>query len=595
MVIKSRRDFLVASALTVSSFVVSTGFTGCQYEDISKASFDHGVASGDPLSDRVIIWTRLTPKEDVDFLNVFFEVATDENFENLVRPKESAKVTKESDFTLKVDFQNLDANTKYYYRFSLGNTYSPIGRMKTLATDAVAQVKLAVFSCANYPNGHFNAYNEAAQLQDLDATLHLGDYIYEYGMFESDGVTPAYATTHAQEYNRVLPEDNNTELLTLEDYRKRYALYHTDAGLQAIHAAAPMIAIWDDHEVANDAYKDGAQNHNDGEGDYTERKLAALQAYFEWLPIRPLIEGDTQTIYRSFAFGDLLTLHMLDTRIIGRDVQLSYNDFPELFAGDSSNFIAALSDPSRTMLGNEQTTWLQSQLAQATTTWDVLAQQVLMGRMLLPAELLGVIAQLENADEASKPVLLQQLNVSLTELYTIKMRINAGDPSVTPQEMARVYTAVPYNLDAWDGYGYNREVLLQTVAHMGKNLIVLSGDTHNAWANELYMLDGNYEPTIPVGVEFATTSVSSPGMEEYANLTDLNSAVQFETVIVELIENLKYFNANNRGFMNMTFTHDDATAEWTFLDSLASTEYEVLQERSKKLKTLVGNPTIVPA
>ncbi|HFU74276.1 MAG TPA: alkaline phosphatase, partial [Helicobacteraceae bacterium] len=452
MAIQSRRDFLVASALTIGSFVVSTGFSGCKNKTQSKATFEHGVASGDPLIDRVIIWTRLTPSNNINTLNVFYEVALDEAFENLVRPQESATVYKENDYTLKVDFQNLDPNTHYFYRFKVGNTYSPTGRMKTLPIGATSQVKLGVFSCANYPNGHFNAYQEAAQLSDLDATLHLGDYIYEYGMFESDGVTPAYATKHAADYGRELPSDNDTELLTLNDYRKRYALYHTDPGLQAIHAACPMIAVWDDHEVANDSYKDGAQNHNDGEGDYTQRKLAALQAYFEWLPIRPVMENDTETIYRSFTFGDLVNLHMLDTRIIGRDIQLSYSDFPELFQGDSSAFITALSDSNRSIMGNDQTLWLQQQLGASSTTWDVLAQQVLMGRMLLPAELLGLIGQLDHASESDKPQLLAQLNALVTELYTIKMRMNEGDPSLTPQEIARVSNALPYNLDSWDGY-----------------------------------------------------------------------------------------------------------------------------------------------
>ncbi|MBN2894603.1 MAG: alkaline phosphatase D family protein [Campylobacterales bacterium] len=252
-------------------------------------------------------------------------------------------------------------------------------------------------------------------------------------------------------------------------------------------------------------------------------------------------------------------------------------------------------DTNRSIMGQSQTLWLQGQMAASVATWQVLAQQVLMGRMMLPAELLLVIAQLEHASGDTKTALLTQLATMLTELYTIKMRLDMGDPSVTDAEKARLSTVVPYNLDAWDGYGYNREVVLQTAATLGKNLIVLSGDTHNAWANELKMFDASYQPTIPVGVEFATTSVTSPGMEEYAGLTTDAAAQQFETVITAIIDDLNYFNANNRGFMTVTFTHEAAQAEWVFVDSNATTAYTTLPARGKKLKTLKGTHTIIPA
>ncbi len=183
----------------------------------------------------------------------------------------------------------------------------------------------------------------------------------------------------------------------------------------------------------------------------------------------------------------------------------------------------------------------------------------------------------------------------LTELYTIKMRLNMGDPTVTDAEKARLATVVPYNLDAWDGYGYSREVVLQTAATLGKNLIVLSGDTHNAWANEIKMFDATYQPTVPVGVEFATTSITSPGMEEYAGLSSDALAQQFEVVITELVQDLVYFNANNRGFMLVTFTQEATEAEWIFVDSNASKNYTTLQARNKKLKPLKGTHAIIPA
>jgi len=592
----SRRDFLIASMLSAGSFVISTGFSGCgstSNSDTDGATFRHGVASGDPLHDRVILWTRITPQNDGDIVEVAFEVATDEAFTTLVRAKEFARVSKESDFTLKVDFQNLEAGTTYYYRFSVADTISPVGITKTLPVGSVRSVKFAVFTCANYTNGYFNAYTEASKEDDLDVTLHLGDYIYEYGMFEDDGVTPAYATSHAVEYGRELPFDNDKELLSLEDYRKRYALYKTDSGLQLIHAKCPMIVIWDDHEIANDAYKEGAKNHNDGEGSYSERKMAALQAYFEWLPIRPASEDNKETIYRSFSFGELVNLHMLDTRIIGRDKQLNYNDFPELFSGDTAAIKEALMDNDRTILGEDQRCWIEKQLEKSSAVWDVIAQQVVMGRVTLPIELLTILSQLEDADKNTQADITKEFKSALMQLFFLKLRENQGDDTLTQEELSRLHSVLPYNLDAWDGYGHSREVLLSTAASLGKNMVVLSGDSHNSWANELTLLDAEGNPTITAAVEFAVTSVSSPGIEEYTNITDEAEATQFETIITTLIDDLKYFNSNNRGYMTVTFTKDEAISNWVYVDSVASTEYTTLPYRNKKLKTLVGEHKII--
>jgi alkaline phosphatase D len=597
MVIHSRRDFLVASALSAGSFVISTGFGGCGLDtstENQRVSFNHGVASGDPLEDRVILWTRVTPEDESDLVTVSFEVARDEAFNELVRPKESVTVSSESDFTLKVDFQNLEAATTYYYRFSVGRVISPVGIAKTLPVGEVASVKFALFSCANYTNGYFNAYTLASKEEDLDATLHLGDYIYEYGMFEEDGVTPAYATSHALEYGRELPQDNATELLTLQDYRKRYALYKRDSGLQAIHAKCPMIVIWDDHEIANNAYKEGAKNHNENEGSYTQRKMAALQAYFEWLPIRPASSENQERIYRSFAFGELVNLYMLDTRIIGRDKQLDYNDFSKLFTTeDTSAITKALMDENRTILGEDQCRWIEEELAKSTALWDVVAQQVVMGRTTLPVELLSILSQLENADETTQAEVIQKFKTSLMQLFFLKLREEQGDETLSTQELTRLHKVLPYNLDAWDGYGYSRERLLNAAVSLGKNMVVLSGDSHNSWAYELKMLDANGDATIAAAVEFAVTSVSSPGIEEYTNIADDAESAQFETIVTTLIDDLKYFNSNNRGYMTLTFTKSEAISEWVYVDTVASTKFKRLPYRNKILKTLINDHQII--
>jgi len=600
MGIRTRREFMVASALSIGSFVISTGLSGCddnsddiisEDTDSLLINFNHGVASGDPLQDRVILWTRASPDSEVDSFNITYEVAYDEAFTQLVRSPETAKLTKEGDYTLKVDYQNLEAGTVYFYRFKYKDKVSATGRTKTLPTNTNS-VKMAVFSCANYPKGYFNVYKEASLIEDLDVSLHLGDYIYEYGMFNSDG-TPGYATQEAQEIGRVLPSDNDTELLELADYRKRYAVYRGDVDTQALHHKLAMISIWDDHEIANDAYKDGAQNHDESEGAFSLRKQVALQAYFEWMPIRPAFEGDNETIYRSFNFGELLSLHMLDTRIIARDKQLAYTDYPELFSqADATNFIADVTSADRAMMGTQQMQWLQSQLSSSNATWQVLGQQVLMGRMQLPAEFLALIGQLDGADEQSYAILLPLLNETLVQLATIKQRALLSDPTLLPEELARINTVLPYNLDAWDGYFFERETILQTAFALNKNLIVLSGDTHNAWANNLKALDNSYQPSIPAGVELACPSVSSPGMEEYVKLSSLEEAQAFEGVIQLLLDDLIYFNAQDRGFLQVNFSPEAVESTWHFVDNIKSSSYQSLASRIKKAKIVLNSNTL---
>ncbi|MBL4834237.1 MAG: alkaline phosphatase D family protein [Pseudomonas sp.] len=577
----TRRDFLRASAWALGGVVVSTGLQGCLSSSSSSdpeversLAFEHGVASGDPLSDRIMVWTRVTPKDsstaDVD---ISWEVASDAAFTQMLHSG-SARTGQARDFTLKVDVQNLTPGQSYYYRFKAGSATSPAGRMKTLPAAGVTQVRFAVLSCSNFPAGYFHAYAQAAQESELDAVLHLGDYIYEYA-------TGEYATEDAAALGRSLPADNNGELFTLDDYRKRYALYRTDADLQALHAAAPFIAVWDDHEVANDTWTDGAENHNDGEGDFNQRKLAALQAYFEWLPVRPASENDELTIYRSFDFGDLVSLHMLDTRIIGRDEQLSYANYISAGGLDAARFIADVGATDRTLLGQPQMNWLQSQLAVSSARWQVLGQQVLMGRMLLPAEMLTALADPANADLAT----------TLGELVPLKLRVQAGDPTLTPQEIARIETVIPYNLDAWDGYAYEREVIFGLARALDKNLVVLAGDTHNAWANNLKTLAGE-----PVGVEFATAGVTSPGLESYLGLPAA-AIPQAEQAITLLVDELQYLNASQRGYLVVTFTEDQARADWRFVSTVKARDYVIDDARSKALITLPGkvNRVINPA
>ena len=419
----------------------------------------------------------------------------------------------------------------------------------------MAQVKLAVFSCANYPAGYFNVYAEAARRSDLDATVHLGDYLYEYPR-------GGYASANAEQLGRLsLPA---TEILTLADYRTRHAQYKTDPDLQALHAAAPMIAVWDDHEIANDTWANGAENHQSAiEGSFAARKAAALQAYHEWMPTR---NAQPDLIYRSFNFGNLLALHMLDTRVVGRDEPADYTRFFTDSGFDAAGFTAAVGAPTRQLMGSTQTQWLQQQMAVSTATWQVLGQQVLMGRMNIPAPILVETIQ------PGAGVTVSQYAAIVAKAQTAPATLTAAEKAILAQP------SIPYNLDAWDGYQAARETVLGTARSLGKNLVVLSGDTHNAWANELADMGGN-----AVGVEFATSSVSSPGFEEY--LPKENPAM-LAGALQQLIAPLKYCDTSRRGYMLVTATATECRADWVYVSTITSRTYTASTDKS--LKVLAG-------
>ncbi|MEH6734251.1 MAG: alkaline phosphatase D family protein [Shewanella sp.] len=581
----TRRDFLAMSAKGAGAVVVSYGLMGCSSDDdddVVSGQFLQGVASGDPAADAVILWTRVTPDVEGD-ITVSWEVATDSNFSQVVTNGQTV-TNKNRDYTVKVDAVGLEAGQQYYYRFKAGETVSEMGQTRTLPEGSVASVKLAVMSCANFPAGYFNVYEMAAQQNDLDAVVHLGDYLYEYARGE-------YASEHAVELGReVLPAG---ELFLLDDYRTRYSQYRSDASLQKLHAKVPFITVWDDHEVANDTWKDGAENHNDGEGDFDQRKQAALQAYFEWLPIRPWSEGNHEEIYRSFNYGNLVDLHMLDTRVLARDKQLEYSQYIDATTGafNSSTFLADVTDTNRTLLGQTQLLWLQQTLLQSTAKWQVLGQQVLMGKMLMPAAIatqqmsipqfaeLAGLAQLAGRAQASDPTLTAE------ELAYLQ----ANQTKLTPEVIALLQLpAIPYNLDAWDGYAYEREVILATAKSLQHNLVVIAGDTHNAWASDLTDSGGDI-----VGIEFATSSVSSPGLEYYLGLSDAEMPAT-EAAIVGLIADLKYANLKDRGYLLLTFTENEVRSDWQYVDTILDKTFVQLDARGYSATSTAGSPKVTP-
>ena len=502
-----------------------------------------------------------------------WEVAKDVDFKHITA---TGKVltTAAQDFTVKVDVTGLAAGQVYFYRFKSASTYSTTGQTKTLAAQ-VQSVQFAVCSCSNYPAGYFHVYKEIAK-QDVDVVIHLGDYIYEYGM-------GGYATEEAVEMGRALADDNNAEIIRLDGYRKRYALYRLDPDLQAAHQRHPFIVIWDDHELANDTWEKGAENHqSDTEGDFLERKLAALAAYFEWMPIRP-IDDQHIKIYRQFDFGTLVQLTMLDTRIIARNVQLDYANYMTATGLDIAKFQADLINPARSLMGVEQRNWLLQKLQQSTATWNVLGQQILMSKMFVPAELLMSLAEITAGNPS--PETLSKITTQITELLEIKARMDAGDPTVTPEEKARLAVTAPYNLDAWDGYFAEREILYGTLAQLKKKVVVLAGDTHNAWASDLSSKDG-----VLVGVELATSSVSSPGLEKYLSIP-MQQLQAFEFAFTSLIDELNYCNLNQRGYLKVHFTAEQVQADWIFVDTIKNKEYIVDETRSHQV---ILDPTFFP-
>ncbi len=423
--------------ILIALIIISNGLSGFAQDDFLREKnlaelypFYHGVASGDPLSDRVIIWTRVTDDTlTTNSVTVEWRIATDTNMTNIVNSGVGTAF-EANDWTFKEDVTGLQPNTWYYYDFKALNHYSIRGRTKTAPVGDVDSLRFGVVSCSNYEHGYFGAYRHLMNRNDIDCILHLGDYIYEYGV-------GGYSANIAGREN-----EPQNEIITLDDYRVRHSHYKLDEDLRKLHQQYPFINVWDDHESTNDSYKDGAENHDPAtEGSWADRKVSFSQAYHEWLPIRSPQPGDLR-IYRSFEFGDLINMPMIDTRIEGRDEQ---------------GGAAEASDPTRSLLGSVQYNWLTNNLSNSNKQWNIIGNQV----MIAPLRILGVVL----------------------------------------------------NYDQWDGYAYERQQLLDHVVNNNiENFVVLTGDIHTSWVNDIP--HNNYNGsncTGSAGVEFVVTSVTSPG------------------------------------------------------------------------------------
>lgn len=373
----------------------------------SKGVFPFGVASGDPTEKGVVLWTALNPFKLQPFLNVSCQISEQANFKEVARTYQY-EVSIARGLSVKLNATNLSQNKQYYYRFIYGEDTSVIGRTKTIATNPT-QLKFAVVSCSNYEWGYFNTYESIANIVDLDFVIHLGDYIYEYG----PGV---YGD---RSLNR--PHLPAKELLTIQDYRSRYAQYRLDEQLQKVHQNAAFISVWDDHEIANDTYTEGAQNHQEEDGDWNERKLAAQQAYFEWLPITDNTKYEVQ---RAFTFGSLANLYMLDERLKGRTKQPTQENETQ---------------ENGSMLGNNQFNWLINSMNASETSWNILGNQVLFSSITIPPDAIGIKKSMDTWQGY-----LKERNQLFDEFYK-----------------------------------------MSTIRNQANNLIVLTGDIHSSMALKL--------------------------------------------------------------------------------------------------------------
>ncbi|MFF7562925.1 alkaline phosphatase D family protein [Streptomyces pseudovenezuelae] len=477
---------------------------------VEAPAFLHGVASGDPLPDGILLWTRVTPTAEAvpgsglgPDIEVGWVVARDKAFTTVVA-KGSVTATAASDHTVKADVRGLAPATDYWFRFSAGGTDSPAARTRTApaADAAVANLRFGVVSCANWEAGYFSAYRHLAARGDLDAWLHLGDYVYEYGTGEygtRDTVVRQHAPTH--------------EILTLADYRTRHGKYKTDPDLQALHTVAPVVAIWDDHEFANDAWSGGAENHTEGtEGAWTARQAAAKQAYFEWMPVRTAIAGTT---YRRLRFGKLVDLSLLDLRSF-RSQQVAVGN-------------GSVDDPDRTITGRAQLDWLKAGLKSSDATWRLVGNSVMISPFAigsLSADLLGPLAELLGL----------------------------------PKE------GLALNPDQWDGYTDDRrELLAHLRSNAIRNTVFLTGDIHMAWANDVPVDAGTYPLSASAATEFVVTSVTSDNLDDLLKVPEGTVTALAAPVIQLANRHVHWVDTDRHGYGVLDITADRAQMDYYVL------------------------------
>ncbi|HVQ08009.1 MAG TPA: alkaline phosphatase D family protein [Allosphingosinicella sp.] len=487
-----------------------------------QRGFTHDVASGEPHQHSVMLWTRYVPGAGQSG-RLSWQVSASADFARIAADG-VVTAEEEHDHCVKPVATGLAPGRWYFYRFrDAAGAWSPVGRTRTLPAGRVARFTIGLFSCANLGFGWFNAYGHAAARRDIDLVVHVGDYLYEY----QRGRYPA-ATEVAP--GRIV--EPASEIIRLADYRLRFAAYRADPDLRRLHRLFPMIAMWDDHESANDAWENGAQNHQQAtEGDWADRKAASVRAYREWMPV-------SDDPWEDYEIGDLATLFRPETRLIARSrsgyLREILNNQPDRAAALAAFRDGPWQDPARTLMGPRQEAWLADGLRRSVgrrAKWQVIAQQVIMGTLAAPPE-----AGAWLGPDATNGFRAFVANA-----------VDAGR------------AGLPFNHDTWDGYPQARRRLLRSALDADANLVILSGDSHNAWAFDLD-LDGH-----AAGIEIAGTSVTSPGNE-----SDFPAVAPAEMVRATIARNpqLKWANLHQRGYATLALTPGRATAEWLFLDTI---------------------------
>ena len=513
---------------------------------VQQGAFAHGVASGDPFTTSVVIWTRVTTDIDGD-VDVSWEVFSDKALTTQVA-NGTVATNKARDFCVKTVVEGLTPGQDYHYRFMAGEAVSPIGRTRTLPDGSVDEIRFAIASCANWQHGYFNTYDAIAKMaaeNAYDAMIHLGDYYYEYGALDTPRLPDRiHEPTH--------------EIVKLEDYRQRHAQYRSDTSLQSATAVMPLIAVWDDHETSNDSWQTGAQNHqSDTEGDWDARRQAALRAYYEWMPIREPKAGRVRSdIYRNFRFGDLANLTCVETRLTARAEPIiieSYIDEISSEGGADKFRKEVLYAADREMFGADQQSFIIDALSQAKkdgVTWRLLANQVIMGRLLTPDFT-------PYLDEDA----LQKISVDWPEVRDFMTLSKYGMP---------VYP------DSWDGYPIARENFYAALDAADVNdMLVLTGDAHEFWLNDLTSDAGT-----KVGMEVVTSSVSSETLTAYLG----DGTADHNLLLTKENPDAKYYDASQSGFIDLTLTPKKATVRMMSVDTVLSRDYVLAESASFSIR-----------
>ncbi len=508
----TRRAFLAATGgvgITAAAWRLAPGAAAAD-----APVFGHGVGSFDPLADRVILWTRVVTAGPVTW-----QLARDPRFDTVVKSG-TTTTSAATDYTVQLDVTGLEPATTYWYRFTSNGVTSGLGRTRTLPAPgaAIDRLRLGVVTCAEWEFGFFGAYRALAERDDIDAVLALGDYIYEFDQ--------SYGGLPSPKPNGRLHQPNH-ELENLADYRARYRQYRTDPGLQRLHAAHPVIAIYDDHEVCNDWWRDGGEAHDPAtEGDFHTRRNVALKAFREWVPVRA-DPTDPMKVYRRFQFGNLVDLFMLDERLY-RDVQ------PTSAVVGYISVDPATEDPNRTILGATQRDWVLNGLKQSSRAWKVLGNPVSMMPIDVGPPLAGLLSS---------------------------AAIALGGPGVPP----------PLLVEGWDGYNAERTKILNYIKDNAiKDVVVLTGDYHESFATQLpfdrttYQLNGNSS-----AVEFIAPAITSPGLSEVLQMASLPQALTINTVFEanNTVSNpwIKYHEGFSNGFGVVEFRTDGMQFDFWFV------------------------------